>query len=233
LERDWSGTAGKLPDSVSTEEKLARLAAIRDRGLKASMALVDFRISYEEVVCAKLFVSPLRQLNQAYVWSQGYLVPIAQKDDRTRYYYQSYSGLKGPELLDEMEVAAPETVTRAESLLAAEAVKPGEYDVILSPDVAGLVAHEAFGHGVELDMFVKQRARAAEYLDKPVASPIVGMRDGARSAQHVSSYFFDDEGCLGTDLIFLTTRAAWERIPRLSRTAFSGTAYRISSRQWR
>ena len=34
---------------------------------------------------------------------------------------------------------------------------PGEYEIITSPEVTGLIAHEAFGHGVEMDMFVKNR----------------------------------------------------------------------------
>ncbi len=37
---------------------------------------------------------------------------------------------------------------------------PGEYDCICAPDVTGMIVHEAFGHGVEMDMFVKKRALA-------------------------------------------------------------------------
>ena len=43
----------------------------------------------------------------------------------------------------------------AVALLSAEKVPPGMYDVICTPDVSGVIAHEAFGHGVELDMFLK------------------------------------------------------------------------------
>ena len=73
------------------------------------------------------------------------------------------------------------------------------YDVITAPDVTGVIAHEAFGHGVEMDMFVKDRALAKEYIGKPVASRLSSMHDGAVGAQQVSSYLFDDEGTLGTD----------------------------------
>jgi TldD protein len=76
---------------------------------------------------------------------------------------------------------------------------PGEYEVICDPSVAGLIAHEAFGHGVEMDMFVKNRAKGAEYIDKYVASKKTQMHDGATSAENVASYLFDDEGTLGTD----------------------------------
>jgi TldD protein len=82
-------------------------------------------------------------------------------------------------------------------------VEPGEYEVIMMPDMAGTLAHEAFGHGVELDMFVKQRAKAAEYFGKKVASPIVTMYDGALGSQdggvdQTGTFLFDDEGTLAT-----------------------------------
>lgn len=75
---------------------------------------------------------------------------------------------------------------------------PGEYDIITTPEVSGLIAHEAFGHGVEMDMFVKNRALAKEYIGKQIASEIVNMRDGAAGVSNVSSYYFDDEGQVAT-----------------------------------
>jgi TldD protein len=80
---------------------------------------------------------------------------------------------------------------------------PGEYDVICAPDIAGLIAHEAFGHGVEMDMFVKGRAKGAEFINKEVASKLTTMHDGAAAAKHMSSYFFDDEGTIGTDTVVI------------------------------
>jgi len=52
-------------------------------------------------------------------------------------------------------------------------------------------------------MFLKNRANAQEYMGKPVASPIVRMHDGAKSAHHVSSYLFDDEGNIGRDTVII------------------------------
>ena len=53
---------------------------------------------------------------------------------------------------------------------------------------------EAFGHGVEMDMFVKNRAKAINYVGKRVASDLVNMYDGAASCLSAASYFFDDDG---------------------------------------
>jgi TldD protein len=80
------------------------------------------------------------------------------------------------------------------SLTSAIKIEPGEYEVIFDPDVAGTLAHEAFGHGVETDMFLKGRAKAAEYLGKRVGSDLVTMYDGAAEVDHSGSFLFDDEG---------------------------------------
>ena len=58
------------------------------------------------------------------------------------------------EFLEEMESSTSRVVKEGELLLEAEGIEPGEYDVICSPHVAGLLAHEAFGHGWEMDMFL-------------------------------------------------------------------------------
>jgi len=74
---------------------------------------------------------------------------------------------------------------------------PGEHDCIFSGDFSGMFAHEAFGHGTEQDMFLKDRAKGAEFLGKPVASPLVEMIDDPANGW-AASYFFDDEGVLAT-----------------------------------
>jgi len=203
LRRRWQARVGLLPSALSVEAKLNRLAALRDRALALSSALVDVRLVYEEVTVCKLFLSGKRELEQAYHWSQGYLVPVARRGEVTRHVFEMFSGLKGAELLDEMGGRVDEAVALAIELLSAERIAPGNYDVILSPVVAGLLAHEAFGHGVEMDLFVKGRARAASYLGLPVASGLVTLHDGARAAQQVGSYWFDDEGTLGGDTVIV------------------------------
>ena len=70
---------------------------------------------------------------------------------------------------------------------------------ITAPSITGLIAHEAFGHGVEMDQFVKDRALAQSYVGKYVASPICNMHDGADATLSVASYFFDDDGVLAHD----------------------------------
>jgi len=79
-------------------------------------------------------------------------------------------------------------------LLSAERIDPGEYTIITAPPVSGVIAHESFGHGVETDMFLKERARARDYIDKIVGSPLVDIYDDPSVPGAFGSYFFDHEG---------------------------------------
>jgi len=199
----WQADVAIAPEETEPKQIIARLMDLKTRAQQQSALLIDMQVIFEQVQVSKIFLSAKKDLAQAYIWSQGYLIPIVRREDNTKYTYQSFSGLKGVELIRDMEAGLNAAVTEAESLLDAGRVEPGEYDVICSPSVAGLIAHEAFGHGVEMDMFVKKRAKATEYLGKPIASELVSMHDGARAAQQVSSYFFDDEGTLGKDTLII------------------------------
>ena len=66
-----------------------------------------------------------------------------------------------------------------------------------------MIVHEAFGHGVEMDMFVKDRALAERYIGEYVASPLVTMHDGAAAAVEAASYGFDDEGMRASDTVII------------------------------
>jgi len=192
-----------LPGSMGPEQIIAKLTglnkAIRERSPLVVDAVAD--MSYAHV--SKVFISPAKELAQSYIWSEAYLIATTRNDDNTRMLYKTFSGMKGLEILSEMEPFAVRLADDACKLLDAKPIPPGEYDVICSPDAVGIIAHEAFGHGVELDMFVKNRANAQQYIGKPVASPITRMHDGASAARHVSSYLFDDEGNPGSDTVII------------------------------
>ena len=203
LTRSFYDTVEEDPEAQSPGDIMASLNSSMGEALSQADFLVDVRIRYEHVKISKLFLSAKKDLEQAYMWSQGYVFAIGKGEKGIQYGFRSCSGLKGSELLEEIRAAIPAAVKETADLLTAERLVPGEYDIICDPAMAGLIAHEAFGHGVETDMFVKNRARAMAYMNKPVASAKVRMHDGAASAREVSSYLFDDEGTQGTDTLII------------------------------
>ena len=193
---EFRGSVAMDPFGADPESTLARLAACRDALLaRPDIASAQARADFVRV--SRCFLSPGRDLFQTFDWAQAYLFGVIRRGDQAKTSYRACSGRKGAEILGELEAKAPELAVELAQLLGAGRVEPGEYEVIMTPDVAGTLAHEAFGHGVETDMFVKGRAKAREYMGTAVASPIVTMYDGAAGVDQTGSFLFDDEGNLG------------------------------------
>lgn len=147
----------------------------------------------------KLFVSANRLLDQNYTYVNGYAIALYKGEDKLIFAREGADYPTIGEVVGELPKKVDKLVHKAKMLSTAKPIVPGEYDVITAPSITGLIAHEAFGHGVEMDMFVKERALAKRFVGKYVASPIVNMRDGAGAALSVASYFFDDDGVIAGD----------------------------------
>ena len=189
-----------LPEQTDLKELVDWLTILSDKGMSHSPELLDCVVTAQSTHICKLFLTENRDLSQSYVYSEGTVVAVANRDGRTQTGYEGVSGLCGPELFSQLEEKAEKSVATALELLDAGPIEPGEYEIITTPEVSGLIAHEAFGHGVEMDMFVKNRALGREYFGKRVGSDLVTMHEGALCAEDVTSYAFDDEGTLAGDV---------------------------------
>ena len=147
----------------------------------------------------KIFVSKNRTLSQAYTWVNGFIVANYREGDKMVSVREGECSHLLADVIGALPHKVDKLVSKAQKLVNAKPIEPGVYDVITDPSITGLLAHEAFGHGVEMDMFVKDRALAKNYIGKYVASPICNMHDGAGATLSVASYFFDDDGVLAHD----------------------------------
>ena len=148
---------------------------------------------------SKLFISNNKELDQNYSWVNGYLFAIYRENDKVVQVREGADANTIGKILADLPGKMDKLLHKAHMLTLAKPITPGVYDVITDPSITGLIAHEAFGHGVEMDQFVKDRALAKEYVGKYVASPICNMRDGAAATLSAASYFFDDDGVLAGD----------------------------------
>lgn len=83
--------------------------------------------------------------------------------------------------------------------------KPGIHDVVLGPDLAGILAHEAIGHTTESD-FVMSGSIAADFMNKPVATPLVTLVDFAYEYNGKLCpvpIWIDDEGVAAKDAVII------------------------------
>ena len=157
----------------------------------------------EFLTISKIFLSAKKDLEQVYYWANGRLSVILNRNDVTKTNFETASDVTMSGVLKELDKKAHGLIKDGRALLDSEKPTLGEYEIITTPDISGIIAHEAFGHGVEMDMFVKNRAKAKHYLGKRVASEIINMHDGAVPFENSSSYFFDDEGILAQDTLII------------------------------
>lgn len=186
-------------DDFTDAELLARCTEIKDDILSRDERIVNAMVAVMPLVISKLFISKNRELDQFYSWVNVMAVAMWRDGERMVSAREgTYSNLMR-EALSEIPSHIDALVHKCERLATAKPIAPGVYDVITDPSISGLIAHEAFGHGVEMDQFVKDRALAKHFVGEYVASPICNMRDGASSAFSTASYFFDDDGVLAHD----------------------------------
>jgi TldD protein len=111
------------------------------------------------------------------------------------------SGWEGAERWDLPKVLRDEVKCLASVLLKAEAMKEETSDVILGPEVTGIVSHESSGHPGEADRILgREAAQAGEaYLDRDsmgrrVGSDVVNVVEDPTIPHSYGFYEFDDEG---------------------------------------
>ena len=182
------------PASLSLPEKLERLRDLQSRARGFHRQIVNARLSYSDAEETKLFIGAGRQMLQEITRISLFASIIVSDGQRMQHNWLAHAGTGGLELMEvsEQELAGVcETTLR---LLDAEKIEPGLYDIVADPSVSGVIAHECFGHGVELDLFPKGRARSAAYFGQHVAAPGVEMFDDPTVPGAYGSYFFDDEG---------------------------------------
>ena len=172
---------------------------LRDELLGKSEHLLNAMVALGSLEVSKLFISQNRELDQNYTWINGTIFAVYRENDKVVQVFEGADAHLMGKVVEELPTHVDKLLHKAHMLTLAKPITPGVYDVITDPSITGLIAHEAFGHGVEMDQFVKDRALAKEYVGKYVASPICNMRDGAAATLSAASYFFDDDGVLAGD----------------------------------
>ena len=190
------------PESFGDAAIVNKLTEAHKKGMAFDERVLNcsLRASFQRY--SKLFLSKNKDLEQNVMWSSAGVTVNTKRGNEVKTAYTSGSLLGGMEILDSINDKIEETAKVAIELLDSEPIKPGEYECVCTPEVTGMIVHEAFGHGVEMDMFVKDRALAKKYVGEYVASPLVTMHDG-NAVEQTATYFFDDEGTLSHDTVVI------------------------------
>lgn len=188
---------------VSNEEVINKFNSLKELAHKYSDKIINTIFGLEYYDVSSMFISNNKELTQNYCWVLGIVSIVSREKENIKNVYNCYAHNSIVKVLKDLEKNLNDLCETSIKLLDSTLIELGIYDIITSPAITGLIAHEAFGHGVELDMFLKNRAKAKNYINKYVASPLITMHDGASSCLSQASYFFDDDGVLAHDTVII------------------------------
>ena len=198
LEKDFTLPHKVDPRKISVKEKQDYA-----KGLQSALAKVSPRVQNALAVVGDLcseeiFVNRVRNLRQT-LFRVDELVQVYVADASSSGMQQLWGGASrggGWELKGYAQGILKSLVSDAERLLKATRLEPGNYEIVTDTEWSGILAHEAFGHGTETDMFLKDRAKGREYMDKRVASEICSLVDDPSFPGQAATFYFDHEGAL-------------------------------------
>ena len=182
------------PALVPTQEKLDFLREMNQRVNQIDSRIVNARVRLIEFREKTVFRNRAEDLAQDIQRVHISILVTVMGDKGVVYDSKIKCGTAGMEILTISDEELEKLVKNTIKLLDAGRIEPGEYTVVTAPGVSGVICHESFGHGVEADMFLKERAKAVNFVGKRVGSELVDIYDDPSLPGEFGSYFFDDEG---------------------------------------
>ena len=184
------------PRAVSLADKKQLMDQYNDLLWGAGPNVQTTRVSYADGYSKKYFANSQGsyiQLEKLDIVA-SFAAMARQGDDVQQGFHSTGSlGDFGP--IRQLHREVREAAERAVRLLSAAPVKGGEYTVVLDPRLAGIFAHEAFGHLSEAD-FIYENPRLQEVLvlGRRFGEPLLNIGDGAAVPGLRGSFKYDDEG---------------------------------------
>jgi len=184
-------------EDVDTEEKLGFVRALDSAQAKADKRIVNRTSIYGERVRNYELVNSFGcQLSWDEIRTLFFVSTVASEAGKLEENFDRKYGTVGYELIkgtDPNEFGRRVAMEAVEMLSAAKPPS-GLMNVIVDPDIAGLLAHEVMGHASEADEVIRQRSFLSKAVGKRVGSELITMVDDGTVEQAFGSIPFDSEG---------------------------------------
>jgi len=201
------------PRDISIEEKLELLCHYNDIPLShEKVAMTNMR--YFEVTREKYFLSSEGTEIHEDLITTGIGGGITSKEGNLVQNVRiGAGGSDGFYTLRDLESKFEERTAIVVDLLKAEPVKAGSYTCILNQGLAGVFAHEAFGHFSEADIVESLPAmREKMKIGNELGSDVLSITDNATLPNQLGFYKYDDEGVAVRKVNLLTNGVLTSRL---------------------
>lgn len=196
----------KKPADVDLESKVEDMRSLHKIAMNLDKRIINVIVRYEDSRIERIFVnSEGSSMRQVVTRTRLLMFPVARENGKIKMDYESLGGTKGYEVVEKCDFdgLAKKLVNSSIELLSAETPPSGEFPVVVDSHMAGIIAHESFGHGLEADQVIRKRSYLAELVGKQVASKSTTIIDSSKVLGGYGSYVFDDEGILAKENILV------------------------------
>jgi TldD protein len=189
-------TAVRLPLAVPVAEKLDFVLQQERESKKTDPRVSSSEIAYNDVVLHKIISnSEGTYIDEVAVRSIARAMVYAKEGALRQSGYKAKGDSLGFELFDDGADIGHIAATQAVSLLNTKPAPFGTFDALLDPSLAGVFAHEAFGHASEADAVISGTSILADKLQQKIGSEAVTIVDDP-SLPSYGYMAYDDEGVL-------------------------------------
>lgn len=137
-------------------------------------------------------------VEQSFVDLKARFLAVARRNGTVQQAILSMGSLGDFAAVEQLHDKVRTTAERAVRLLDAKSIESGEYTVVCDQALAGVFAHEAFGHLSEADfIYENDRMQEIMVLGRQFGTPMVSIVDDATLPGLRGSYAYDDEGTAG------------------------------------
>jgi TldD protein len=184
-------------EDVDNEEKLEFVKALDSAQAETDKRIISRTSNYAEMVRNFELVNSFGcELQWDEVRTLYIAQAVASEAGKLEFSFRRNYGTVGYELVKETDPNkfAREVAEEAVELLSAGKPPSGLMNVVMDPDIAGIMAHEVMGHASEADEVIRQRSFLSNAVGKRVGSDLVTMVDDGTVPKAYGSIPFDSEG---------------------------------------
>lgn len=183
------------PRKITMQEKLDLLRRYNDIPL-GQKKVVTTTIRYQEVLREKYFLSTEGARIREDLFTTRLVGTITSKDGNlTQDVVVTAGGSNGFSTIRNQEKNFEEKTAIAIDLLKAKPFEGGVCNCILSPLLAGVFTHEAFGHFSEADIIENLPAmREKMKIGSKLGNDVLNITDNPTQPHQLGFYTYDDEG---------------------------------------
>ncbi|MHA2370336.1 MAG: TldD/PmbA family protein [Candidatus Hodarchaeales archaeon] len=182
---------------ISFEEKLSLAQRVDESARSYDDRIVNARSYYRDQL-TKLYVANSLGTN---VWNEigqivMYSTAVAKEQDNRQEAIKVKGFTAGFEkpIIDQFLELGQESAEIAIDLLSSTAVKGDTYNVILNPDLTGLLIHEAFGHACEADNLLSHTTILEDRIGASLGPEYLSISDDPTIPKAFGSFAYDWEG---------------------------------------